>query len=386
MQHGVGVSGNPIADCAGTPGFRRRVDGHVNHQRRANDIAARNASFKTAVQRIAAVVAHHEVAVRRNGVRKNMSLAHKRRAVHRWIGRIGAPNRVVFAQSRPVDPDSAVAHVHRFAGKSDHALDDVRIVAGNHRPENYNLAALGISPQRNVPVGEGNAGVVAHTAHDQMVANQQSVLHGLGGNHSRLTDRTVDQQENQGDPEPGERLAADFLLHGQLRLFRFVALRCLLSLHVPPPLRPVRPACRLSRPRAPRVAPGRWDNFPYSTTYKSCPECRSPLASIRSWKYSRANPRRENDKFLPENSTTQSVLPWWECPHRSSIAKLSADRKSARELLLRRLRAPCAQSCGWWFRARWNRPPGSRACLPSTGAPDSISASRRNCGWLATAQ
>src|SRR5215475_5099534 len=60
MNNGVGVSRNAVEDFAGAPGFMRRIDGHVNHYRRTDDVVARNATDEAAVQGIFAIVAHNE--------------------------------------------------------------------------------------------------------------------------------------------------------------------------------------------------------------------------------------------------------------------------------------------------------------------------------------
>jgi len=72
----------------------------LDHQRRADDIGARNATFKTAVQRIAPIVAHHEVAIRRHSVRQNLRPARKTRRETSPARPVSVrPDRVVLAQN-----------------------------------------------------------------------------------------------------------------------------------------------------------------------------------------------------------------------------------------------------------------------------------------------
>src|SRR5438309_1175041 len=83
-----------------------------------------------------------------------------------------------------------------------------------------------------MPVGERHTGVIADTAHDEVIADEQRVLHRAGGNDARLADRAVDEQKNEADPEPGDDLALNLSFHGQIRFF---LLFLFLSFHVPPP-------------------------------------------------------------------------------------------------------------------------------------------------------
>src|SRR4029077_879230 len=100
-----------------------------------------------------------------------------------------------------------------------------------------NLLALRTAPQRDVQIGERDAGVVTDAAHDQVISDQQSVFHGAGRDHASLTNRAIDQHKNQSDPDPGDDFAtgalADsrrmvvWLLFAPGTLFGF-------SFHVPP--------------------------------------------------------------------------------------------------------------------------------------------------------
>src|SRR5439155_1077337 len=86
-----------------------------------------------------------------------------------------------------------------------------------------------ITKKRLVNIGERNAHVVAEAAHDEVVADEQSIFHGLGGNNSSLADGGIDKKENQNDPSPCDDFAADFLLRREI-FFGFALLR-LFSFH-----------------------------------------------------------------------------------------------------------------------------------------------------------
>src|SRR5574340_441497 len=62
MQQSIGVGEKALADFAGVPRFRRGIERHVDHHRRADDIVARHAAPEAAVVGILAVVAHGEIA------------------------------------------------------------------------------------------------------------------------------------------------------------------------------------------------------------------------------------------------------------------------------------------------------------------------------------
>src|SRR5215510_11195039 len=211
MNQRVGICGNPIKDCAGAPRLIARFNGHVNHDRRPDDMVARNWAHETAVERIAAIVAHHEIAVRRNFERKNVRLTSEIATPQSRLSGVGGANRVVFAKARSIDVDAAVMNIDNIAGQADDALDDVRSVAGIDGPEDDDLLAFGTAPKRFVNVGKGNAGVIAEATHEQMIADEQRILHGSRRNHARLADRSVDEKQNQNDPEPCNRFAANFL-------------------------------------------------------------------------------------------------------------------------------------------------------------------------------
>src|SRR5581483_10120220 len=213
MDEHAGVREKTRAVLAGLPGIGRRIQGHVNQHGRTDDVAARNATPEAAVIGILAIVAHHEITFVRNAVGDL------------YVGGSDAlrpAERVVFFEAFAVDPDGAVVNIHGIPGQADDALDVVGRSGIERRLKNDDLLALGIAPQRNVKIGEGDACIVAEAAHDEVIADEQRVLHGAGGNHARLTDGAVDQQKHQPDPEPRDDFAAHLLLRGELLFYWFL--------------------------------------------------------------------------------------------------------------------------------------------------------------------
>src|SRR5579871_1590066 len=237
MDNRIGINRDSIEYGAGTPGLARRINRHINHYGRADDVIARNAADESAVERILPVVSHQEIAIFGDGEWKERGLTNGLLDKRQRIAWFGYSDGVVFVQHVAVDVDVAVVNVNRFAGKADDALDDIGSVSGHHRTENYDLFAFRRAPQRRVNVSERNPDIVAKPAHDEVVADQQRILHGLGWNHSRLTNRGVDEKKNKNHPEPRERFAANLLFRGQVffRLSGFFFLRFRrFSFHVSP--------------------------------------------------------------------------------------------------------------------------------------------------------
>src|SRR5579859_130948 len=226
MQDGVGIGEEALAKLAGLPGFRRNVEGHVDHYWRADDVVARDAAPEAAVVGIGAIVAHDEIAIRGNLVR------------HAQIVRLGGTGGVFLVEALAIDPNGAIMNVNRVAGEADDSLDVVGRVGSEGRLEDNDLLAFGTAPEGNVPVRERNPGVVADAAHDEVVADEQRFFHGAGRNDARLADGAVNQQENEPDPKPGNDFALDFCFHGKVRFcfFRFFVLFFfVVSFHDAPP-------------------------------------------------------------------------------------------------------------------------------------------------------
>src|SRR5580692_10469559 len=73
-----------------------------------------------------------------------------------------------------------------------------------------------------MPVREGDTRVVAEAAHDEVVADEQGVFHGARGNHAGLAKCSVNQQEYEDDPHPGNDFSLDALPTGEYFRWLFV--------------------------------------------------------------------------------------------------------------------------------------------------------------------
>src|SRR6266568_1318943 len=220
MQQGVSVSKKALTNVAGSPRAAGCVHGHVNHNRSADNVFAGNTTHKTTVEGILTVVAHHKIAIGRNFVRALQVVT------------LGPALGVTFVKPLAIDPNSAVVDIERFPGQANDAFHDVLRLGWNNGPEDDNLLALRIAPERHVPVGKGNTRVIADAAHDEMIANEKSFFHRARGNNTRLADGAVDKQKGEAYPEPRDDLALNL---GFYRHVRFFLLGFFFSFHVPPP-------------------------------------------------------------------------------------------------------------------------------------------------------
>src|SRR5271168_4730198 len=98
MKERVGVGRDTVADAARFRLPVRRIDRHIDHDRSADNVVAGDAADEAAIQRIAAIVAHDEETVRRNGVGKDVFLAFESPAEKKWLAWFRGADGVVFAQ------------------------------------------------------------------------------------------------------------------------------------------------------------------------------------------------------------------------------------------------------------------------------------------------
>src|SRR3984893_8424129 len=165
MNHHVGIGNKTVDDVARLPCAGVCIYGHVDHHRSADEIFARNTTPEAAVVRISSVVAHRKITIVRHAVREDdidsTALKVSRR---RWFGRAA---RVILFELLSIDPNIPVTQIHNVAWHADGTLYQVGLIGRVRRPENYDLLAFGIAPQRNMPVGEGQASIVSDTADDQ---------------------------------------------------------------------------------------------------------------------------------------------------------------------------------------------------------------------------
>src|SRR6266478_3323470 len=271
MQKGVGIRKKTFANLAGLPGFGRNIQRHVNNHGRSDDVIARDAAPEAAIVGIRSIVTHNKITISGNFVRRVQ-----------FVGFADAGG-VLFHELLPIDPYSAVMNVHGVAGESNHAFHIVRLFRRKGRLEDDDLLPLGTAPERDVQTGERHAGVVADTAHDEVVADEQRVFHRARGDDARLADRAIDEEKREADPEPRDDLALNLGFYRHVFfLFRFL----LVSFHVPPPLGARRLRSRLRFRLPPRrifrlaslfqlpAAPDRSGKHPYNKTYRICLRCR----------------------------------------------------------------------------------------------------------------
>src|SRR5580693_3528734 len=152
-------------------------------------------SPETAVVGIAAIVTHHKIICGR----------HDPLAIG-FDGAIGFLQ-IWLVELRAIDKDMAIVNFNSVTRQSDDALDEIGLAFELRSANNYNLLALGITPQRNVPRSEGQAHVVAGAAHDEVIADEQSIFHGFGRNYAGLSDTRINKNEGENNPEPGDGFA-----------------------------------------------------------------------------------------------------------------------------------------------------------------------------------
>jgi hypothetical protein len=143
----------------------RRVDRHINDQRRTDDVGARHEAPETAVARIISIVAHHEIFAGRH---HDFAVHHVIRKIvgpllrHAAIEHADARRRIIFhhgrlvavgvlrvwlAELRTVDEHLALHDFYVVAGQANAALDKIRIALfGQRRAEHDDLLPLRIAP------------------------------------------------------------------------------------------------------------------------------------------------------------------------------------------------------------------------------------------------
>src|ERR1035438_4653171 len=70
VQDGARVREKTLADLPRFPSVGRYVERHINHDRRSDNVVARNATPKAAVIRIGTVIAHRKITIVRHVIRK----------------------------------------------------------------------------------------------------------------------------------------------------------------------------------------------------------------------------------------------------------------------------------------------------------------------------
>src|SRR5579871_1662691 len=221
MEDAIDVGRESRAKIAGLPGIVGRVERHIDHDGSADDVLPRHATPEAGIERILAVVAHCEITILRNLVWKDFFLAGEGSFVGTGWRRKRWTSGVRLLEALAVDPDGAIAHIDKVTRQANDALDVIRLIGIEGRLEDDDLLALGIAPKRNVNVSEWNTGIVADAAHDEVIADEQRVLHGARRNHTRLADGAIDEKKDEANPKPRDDFAPDFLFDGEFRFGSF---------------------------------------------------------------------------------------------------------------------------------------------------------------------
>src|SRR5260370_30595439 len=139
MEHGVGISKEPLANPSRIPSLGRSIERHVEYDGSADNVPSRNAANEAAVVRVLAVVAHRKIAVVGNLIRQGDV---------RGLDALGGTQGVRLAELLSVYPDRAIMNVHGVSGQADHALHAVGRVALDRRAANTPLPRLPVSTPR----------------------------------------------------------------------------------------------------------------------------------------------------------------------------------------------------------------------------------------------
>ena len=170
--------------------------GPVNNERLADDVFARDETPVAAIQRIVAIVAHGEVGFGRqhhftvhNVIRQHVAAGIQQRQVRLAIGKIIAErigirslvNHVRLGKFFPVAVYLLVDDLDVIAGNAHYALYEG--LADVHRIAEHDDIAVARVLIRQDVLADAARPSVSQLVHQQMIANQQRVLHGAGRNH-----------------------------------------------------------------------------------------------------------------------------------------------------------------------------------------------------------
>src|SRR5215470_11359333 len=189
----------------------------VDQERLAADLLALDEAPVAAVLRVVAVVAHDEV---RAGRHYRRLAAVEIAAVSRGHGGNGTGTDIRLVEEPAVQHYAIVHDLHGVTAHRHDALDEVpRLVV--RILEDHDVAALGLAQAREMRVRERELGAIEEFVDEDVVAHEERIHHGAGGNgeglHAALAD---DQREEDGD-EDGFRVLAEERLppHGSDDLY-----------------------------------------------------------------------------------------------------------------------------------------------------------------------
>src|SRR5580704_18518788 len=220
MENRARIRQKSLANLPRLPSIGRHIQRHINHYRRPNNVLPRHAAPKSAVVRIRPIVTHRKITIVRNLVRKLDVRVTGWRTSGR--SRLAWPNRVILHLLLPIHVNRPAVNIDDISRQPDRPLHIIRRVRRKRRLKNDHLLAPRIPPQRYMPIRERHSRVVSDPAHDQVIPDQQRVLHRPRWNYARLPDRPIDQHERQRHPEPRDYLALHTLAHRDLDWLLFL--------------------------------------------------------------------------------------------------------------------------------------------------------------------
>src|ERR1700732_1190686 len=109
------VRAEALADVPRLPDFFPSVDGHVNQERRADNVFAGDEAPIAAVVRVFPIVAHHEIMTRRNLPRPAI------------FGRVRRLVAIGLNEWCSVDENPALPDIEGVARQPDDPLDEIRV-------------------------------------------------------------------------------------------------------------------------------------------------------------------------------------------------------------------------------------------------------------------
>ena len=178
----------------------------VNHHCFALDVAARQKAPVAAVLRVVAVVPHDEVLVTRNGHR-TVALADVDRRHFRSLGAGRQEMDVRFVERLTVDVDLLGSQLDGIAGQADDSLDEVtlRLV---RILEDDNVTALDVTNRHDRAIEAGRRPEY-ELVDEQVVADEQVVLHRSGGDLERLHHPRADEEREDHRNDDGFEVLTD---------------------------------------------------------------------------------------------------------------------------------------------------------------------------------
>ena len=200
----------------------------IDQQGAPNDIFPRHEAPIAAVEALIAIVAQHEIVALRNNqfavldqfshlqppppLQPRDGIVSAGKLVPKYVMRQRAVTNVRFRQRSAVHVHSPVDQAYAISRHSHHALHEV--FAGMNRiVENDDISAVDRAVGQDMI--QKSTAAIAQLIHQQIIPDQQGVLHGLGGNLKSLDDKR--DNKHRDDHSGQQRLQRN----QPVRLWRF---------------------------------------------------------------------------------------------------------------------------------------------------------------------